>query len=604
MVPIILRDTFYLIDNMTTEEVFKIIQTEGLKSNKIRAKAIFQLPANYYYSSRSLIKSFVPDVTMGFYEVGNSFVLKPFDVNDQVSATYILGPNAEKYTCEEDYYSLNPSKELETSKEEQVTEEEQSTTEEEVVEAKPKETDEVVIEEVTGSVGYTAEEEEKLNEAEFLDQTLSKYPPISAYVQESRLMDVASYLSASKEDLDREVKIPFLKEANILNIIDGNLGNDVVDNTVGSSNNLLDSLLTFPVFSALVGKKRLTDRFSLSALEGAQFVRICPIGVSPAGDLYGFVHLEELSSTIISRVENEIKEELKADGRAFNKLTSQEKYQLFEEKLADYYMRNSGKMLMANGSRKYVNIVDFLNKLVSKKRAVPQVYDENEGVILWPSHEIITFDNRGEKTLKEQLISLYNKEPQKETETVQITEQTQKEKEDAFFAELSANLEKQLGTIQGLNTLTQPQANIENLNLNNTVVEPVEEEATEEKVEVEETDKEKETAPVLTLFDSLVNFSGTGKVGKLTLHDSAGTAIKDIEVRKGVSAPPTQGPLKVGTIDSNVVLGSMTMGGVDPTKPTKYVDEDGREWISKEARDKVMEAIFGASEEEEVHKKK
>lgn len=587
MVPIILRDTFYLIDNMTTEEVFKIIQTEGLKSNKIRAKAIFQLPANYYYSSRSLIKSFVPDVTMGFYEVGNSFVLKPFDVNDQVSATYILGPNAEKYTCEEDYYSLNPSKELETSKEEQVTEEEQSTTEEEVVEAKPKETDEVVIEEVTGSVGYTAEEEEKLNEAEFLDQTLSKYPPISAYVQESRLMDVASYLSASKEDLDREVKIPFLKEANILNIIDGNLGNDVVDNTVGSSNNLLDSLLTFPVFSALVGKKRLTDRFSLSALEGAQFVRICPIGVSPAGDLYGFVHLEELSSTIISRVENEIKEELKAAGRAFNKLTSQEKYQLFEEKLADYYMRNSGKMLMANGSRKYVNIVDFLNKLVSKKRAVPQVYDENEGVILWPSHEIITFDNRGEKTLKEQLVSLYNKESKVEAEPVQ------KEKDDAFFAELSANLEKQLGILQDSNSLTQ---RVEKQ------PEPVEEHI--EEVEVDETDKEKETAPVLTLFDSLVNFSGTGKVGKLTLHDSAGTAIKDIEVRKGVSAPPTQGPLKVGTIDSNVVLGSMTMGGVDPVKPTKYVDEDGREWTSKEARDRVMEVIFGTPEEEEVHKKK
>lgn len=593
MVPIILRDTFYLIDNMTTEEVFKIIQTEGLKSNKIRAKAIFQLPANYYYSSRSLIKSFVPDVTMGFYEVGNSFVLKPFDVNDQVSATYILGPNAEKYTCEEDYYSLNPSKELEASKEEQVTEEEQSTTEEEVVEAEPKETDEVVIEEVTGSVGYTAEEEEKLNEAEFLDQTLSKYPPISAYVQESRLMDVASYLSASKEDLDREVKIPFLKEANILNIIDGNLGNDVVDNTVGSSNNLLDSLLTFPVFSALVGKKRLTDRFSLSALEGAQFVRICPIGVSPAGDLYGFVHLEELSSTIISRVENEIKEELKAEGRAFNKLTSQEKYQLFEEKLADYYMRNSGKMLMANGSRKYVNIVDFLNKLVSKKRAVPQVYDENEGVILWPSHEIITFDNRGEKTLKEQLVSLYNKEPKVEAEPVQTAEQVQKEKDDAFFAELSANLEKQLGILQDSNVLTQ---RVEKQS------EPVEEHI--EEVEVDETDKEKETAPVLTLFDSLVNFSGTGKVGKLTLHDSAGTAIKDIEVRKGVSAPPTQCPLKVGTIDSNVVLGSMTMGGVDPAKPTKYVDEDGREWTSKEARDRVMEAIFGAPEEEEVHKKK
>ena len=415
-------------------------------------------------------------------------------------------------------------------------------------------------------------------------------------------MDVASYLSESKEDLDREVKRPFLEDARMLDIIDGNLGTDIVENTVGSSNNLFDSLLTFPVFSALVGKKRLTDRFSLSALEGSQFVRICPVGVSPNGELYGFVHMEEISSTAISRAESEIKELLKENGKAFNKLSSQEKYKLFEEKLAEYYTRNSGKMLRASGSQKYVNIVEFLNNLASKKHAVPQVYDEIEGRMLWPSHEIVTFDNRGTKTLKEQLEEIYA--PRMETK---IVPQPAPEAEAVHVEEVEANnssVIKMPPLLASARTIKQEKK----IDLPEVIILPgaTADEKKEtpifnpEEIVVEETSSK--GGPSLNLFDSIVQFAGSGRSGSLSLHDSTGAVISDIEVVRTAEKPIVT-PLQIGAIDQSIIAGSTTLGGIDPEKPTKFVDEQGREWVSKEARDKVMAAIFGIDPEEPTKKK-
>ena len=529
MIPVFLKDTFYLIDNMGLEEMLEIANTEGLNSPKIRAKAVMQLNVDFFNSS--MIKGFLPNIKIGVFEVSDKYLVKT--IGDISDLDYFLSPDNKRYTCDIAYYSSNretnimtetPLEILPVSPSDIIQQEQKQ---ESGAELPPAQHPKIIEDEAKTA---------KLEAASFLDGFLSKYHRISTFIPDFQLEDIERYLNEIKNDLDREVKNPFLASAGITEIIDCDLGTGTIKNAVGSSNNMLDALLVFPVFSALVGKKDLSEKFSMLALEDSEFVRMCPVGVDEKGNLFGFVHVVKLTSPIINKIEGEIKNELKRQGRKFARLSSFEKYQMFEVRFAEYCSKKYGKMLMASDSRKYVNIAEFINNMSSNKYVVPAVYSEEEEMVLWPSHENITFDNRGTKTLKAQVERLYSMTSVESTSTIPL-EPSQNEL-------VSDNSPNPLG-----------------INL--------------------------------ALFSSLVNVSGR-EVNALKLYNPDGYVVDEILF---VASLPTKDVASVtlGDSASNVVTESVTIGGTDPLNPTKYVDADGRAWTSEDAYRRVMDEIFGGT---------
>ena len=528
MTPIFLNDTFYLVDNISLNEILSIANNEGLNSPKIRAKAIMQLNVDFYNSS--MIKGFVSNIDSAIYQLGDKYLVKRGPSIKDLD--YFIGPDNKKYTCELDY-TKNGKQPVQPVVVSETLEEHDN------------------FRDAGLSLEADEEKKEKIDVAIFLDGLLSKHNKVSTFINGVQLQDVERYLNVSREDLEREVKKTFLAEARMTDI-DGDLSHGVIENAIGSSNNMFDALLTFPVFSAIIGKKNLSEKFSMIALDGAEFVRICPVGVDEKGNLFGFVHMVRLNSPVITRIENEIKSDLKKEGRKFSSLSSQEKYTMFEERIADYFSKNNGRMLMASGSRKYVNIVEFINNM-AKKYTVPNVYNEEDGMMLWPSHEIITFDNRGSKTLKEQVEEIYAKKESVVTRTVApkprfinppVIEAERREKETVIIP------------------FCPPQHT------------------------------EEETTQGLTLFETIVRLSGKNTAESLTLHNQSGDVVGEIPIKKTAANPKKTG-VRPGILGEHISSTNVTVGGIDPIKPTKYIDEDGREWVSKEARNLVMSTIFG-----------
>lgn len=514
MTAIFLNDTFYLVDNMGLDEILEIANKEGLNSPKLRAKAVMQLNADFYNSA--MIKGVLPNIQRGLFQLGDKYLVK--SINSIEDLEYFVGPDGKKYTCNMAYYAgLRDELAVVPVAEENQDKKVETSIEVSAAVAAP-ENDEL-----------EAEKNEKLDEATFLDSFLSKYHRVSSFILDSQLEDVERYMSASKADLDREVKIPFLSDARIIDIIDGDLGSKTIENTVGSSNNMLDSLLTFPVFSAIVARRNLSEKFSMLALEGSDFVRICPVGVDEKGNLFGFVHMVKLTTPIISKMENEIKAELKKQGRKFASLSSSEKYHMFEEKFAEYYAKNSGKMLMASGSRKYVNLVEFINNMASKKYVVPPVYSEEDGMMLWPSHEIVAFDNRGTKTLKEQVEEIYSvKETVAAAPKPRFIQTLVLEDGDDVF---DVDNPSKVITFRPTEQVPRKKTGSDALNL--------------------------------TLFESLVTSSARTDNGVLALHNQDGEVVSQIRTRR-TSPAPSRSPMKPGVLGSDVLLESITMGGRDP----------------------------------------
>ena len=76
-IPVFLRDTFYLIENTTSEEIFKILKEEGINSATLRGKATMQFPAASFEAIKSVIKSSLSSAQIAFYQVGDGFFAMP-----------------------------------------------------------------------------------------------------------------------------------------------------------------------------------------------------------------------------------------------------------------------------------------------------------------------------------------------------------------------------------------------------------------------------------------------------------------------------------------------------------------------------------------------
>lgn len=101
-IPVFLRDTFYLIENSTSEEIFKILKEEGVESSTLRGKATFQFPAASFDAVKSVIKNSLSSAQIAFYQAGDGFFAMPITNVDALS--YYKTNDGKLYASEQDYH--------------------------------------------------------------------------------------------------------------------------------------------------------------------------------------------------------------------------------------------------------------------------------------------------------------------------------------------------------------------------------------------------------------------------------------------------------------------------------------------------------------------
>lgn len=488
-IPVFLRDTFYLIENSTSEEILKILKEEGIDSSTLRGKATFQFPAASFDAVKSVIKGSLANAQIAFYQVGESFFAMP--ITSVESLSYYKTSDGKLYASEQDYHMnklsqtsktvynpeqeninvINPelgnvisaessnvispeaqsapaqvsentdtvaetvgkvetgvtpkkvpvkvrkvpvqqayrfvAPEVETATITVVEHEEAASLDKKVETVETEKAEQGLVPASQYKDEYTLEEEIFLENAGFLDGVLSseKYHDIADYLL-LNLGDVKRLMDVMGEEFEQEIKIPMLKEAFMSEFVKGSLPEGKFSYEVGESERLIDSIITLPVFSALLGKrnKSLQNKFSVANLVGSKFARVSVAGISSSGTLCGFVHFEEITNEAVEAAKKKVEAQLEADGKKFNDLSSQEKYELYLQEMSNYYVnhKDCGKMLEAPTSSRYVDLSKALADVENQKFSVPEFYDSEQGMIVWPRHETILFDNRGEKSLLDQ----------------------------------------------------------------------------------------------------------------------------------------------------------------------------------------------------------
>lgn len=101
-IPVFLRDTFYLIENTTSEEIFKILKEEGINSATLRGKATMQFPAASFEAIKSVIKSSLSTAQTAFYQVGDGFFAMP--ISDVETLNYYKTEDGKLYASVQDYH--------------------------------------------------------------------------------------------------------------------------------------------------------------------------------------------------------------------------------------------------------------------------------------------------------------------------------------------------------------------------------------------------------------------------------------------------------------------------------------------------------------------
>ena len=101
-IPVFLRDTFYLIENTTSEEIFKILKEEGINSATLRGKATMQFPAASFEAIKPVIKSSLSTAQTAFYQVGDGFFAMP--ISDVETLNYYKTEDGKLYASVQDYH--------------------------------------------------------------------------------------------------------------------------------------------------------------------------------------------------------------------------------------------------------------------------------------------------------------------------------------------------------------------------------------------------------------------------------------------------------------------------------------------------------------------
>lgn len=394
MIAILTKESFYII-SMNAMEFMSLLMDGKMNSQLIRAKSNMHCSKEDFAKFSKMFEMKVPEIETCFCEYGeNQYSMKSVTSIDDLS--YYKGEDNQLYTCKEDYNLsvLSNSKEVTSHVDEAAANLVTEVDETGIV-------DEDILSDQQPQIPSYLSEEQELEEinidyqASALDHLLKNLPHIQDFVPLNGIEHFKNYISKIKLELRREVTEPFLKKAEVDNIVkNGDTQGITIENSFGDSKNLLDSIINLPVFGRLVGHTDISSKMNKDSLTNIKFIRICPAGQDEDENIYGFVHRYDISAEDKIIVEKRLKERLKKENRSLRGLSAKEKFDEWEKEFSQYIEE---KNPLTKTNRVYFrNIREYAEDLKRLGLVFPDMA-RSTGEAIWKSYEVLSFDNRSYK---------------------------------------------------------------------------------------------------------------------------------------------------------------------------------------------------------------
>lgn len=421
MIAVQTNEYLYVIE-MSIPEFLENVAKDGLNSSAIHAKTIANINQNRWLH---LANAVIPEITCCFRQIGNQFVIDTKPINSSKDLEFFVAPDGSQYSCESAYL-LEAAKGEKVNREEvvnpvvdvvqtnsgpsEVVEEEDTNgipnpvrgTIPNPVAEKSSASGQSVIElpasleddfyKPTGLVPFVPPQlepvephvvevsENQKRAAGQLDNVIRNLPHLSSIPSEF-LNGVINYVMAERDKMKGYAEA-YLKSSSPLDR--GALETDFpVPNALGSSYDMIDSLLAFPVYTRVISKKDLAARFSPMDLVNSTMLRVCPIGID--GDR---VHSYVQSIKITNQDVKDAEELLKKEGKNKKKLSPKEKYERMEAALEQVFKNKKGSLSASRETQLVGDLSQYFDELVSSKKAYIPAMEE------WQTYDVVALDAR------------------------------------------------------------------------------------------------------------------------------------------------------------------------------------------------------------------
>lgn len=426
MIAVQTNEYLYVIE-MSIPEFLENVAKDGLHSSAIHAKTIANINQNRWLH---LANAVIPEITCCFRQIGDQFVIDTKPINSSKDLEFFIAPDGSQYSCESAYL-------LEAAKGEKANQTEivapvvegapinsgqeagipnpvlgdkdkkdipnpvgegapnpvlegSSTHGQNVIELPASLEDDFY--KPTGLVPFVPPQleqdephvvevsENQKRAAGQLDNAIRNLPHLSSIPSEF-LNGVINYVMAERDKMKGYAEA-YLRSSSRLDR--GDLETDFpVPNALGSSYDMIDSLLAFPVYTRVISKKDLAARFSPMDLVNSTMLRVCPIGIE--GDR---VHSYVQSIKITNQDVKDAEELLKKEGKSKKKLSPKEKYERMEAALEQVFKNKKGSLAASRETQLVGDLGQYFDELVSNKKAYIPAMEE------WQSYDVVALDAR------------------------------------------------------------------------------------------------------------------------------------------------------------------------------------------------------------------
>lgn len=226
--------------------------------------------------------------------------------------------------------------------------------------------------------------EEQKRAASQLDNIVRNLPNVASLPEEF-LWGMVDYVNSQK-DVFREYASEYLGNVSPLDR-DELLTDFPVPNALGTSTDMADSLLVFPVYTRILAKRDLRSRFSSMDLINSTMLRVCPIGID-GEKIQSYVQEIRITSQDIKEAQEKVNAELKKQNKAKRSLTAEEKYVLLEEALEEIYKNRKGSLAASKETKLVEDLGKYFDKLVTASKVYIPSLEE------WSSYDVMAFDAR------------------------------------------------------------------------------------------------------------------------------------------------------------------------------------------------------------------
>lgn len=418
MIAVQTNNNLYIVEMEMSEFLTNVAQN-GLNASAIQAKQRFSVAQNDWMH---LASSIVPQITHHICQVGEQFFIDTKPITTTKDLEFYMAPDGRQYSCEASYLLEMgkgkivspvvseqtheiPNPEIRTEVVSPVVPDQAAIETQESGSDTPDGIDEIVDEEAIIPVGEPKEEvvEESPVEEELEEEIVEEMIPIS---QEQRR--AAAALDNIARQFASITRLPERVFQGVKNYVEqnrnvfrgyaeeylasqdfreprANLQTEFpVSNAFGQSQDMIDSLCVFPVFSRILSKKDFTQKFSPSDLTNATFVRVCPIGILD-GNVQALTQKITISSEVSRKINVKVRNRLDREGVQIRKLTPLEKYEYYEEEL-EKYLQQRGTFSESPDTSITMDLGSYIDKLATTL-SVPAIGE-------WESYDVLPYDTR------------------------------------------------------------------------------------------------------------------------------------------------------------------------------------------------------------------